>query len=335
MSHRLITAVLAFAIVAAATATPASAQDRLLEELTCEPVNGYIQLPGILYDDLTPLAREVFRDNPAAVTNALYALPFEEREDFLILYLVPEAREKHRYFFARCRELSQRREMASKVVLGGEVIPPALKAELVERERVRLALHEGAIPFSLGAGIVYIPIPFNYAIQDSPLPGFVDDPEFANNLALFRKADPVPLDGQPVPLVRHPILASVRHVREGSDNLATLIQAYRIMVDADWRLTGMYPPLVTPDQAETVEYKWNLDPFHISDNSFCYGQFEKTRDFHGVEGIRYRVTAIITMPGSYIQVSISHSANTGLDMVNEMNSDLVRWRDDILAANVR
>ncbi|MCD8140054.1 MAG: hypothetical protein LUE17_09820 [Planctomycetaceae bacterium] len=292
-------------------------------------------MPGILYDDLTPLAREVFRDNPAAVTNALYALPFEEREDFLVLYLVPEAREKHRYFFARCRELNQRREMASRVVVGGDVIPPALKAELAERERVRLALHEGAIPFSIGAGIVYIPIPFNYSIQDSPLPGFVDDPEFASNLALFRKADPVPVDGQPVPLVRNPILASVRHVREGTDNLATLLQAYRIMVDADWRLTGMYPPLVTPDQAETVEYKWNLEPFNIRDNSFCYGQFEKTRDFHGIEEIRYRVTAIITMPGIYIQVSISHGANTGLDMVNEMNSDIVRWRDDILAANVR
>lgn len=40
MSHRLTIAVLLFAVLT--SAAPAPAQDRLLEELTCEPVNGYI-----------------------------------------------------------------------------------------------------------------------------------------------------------------------------------------------------------------------------------------------------------------------------------------------------
>lgn len=331
MKHRALAATLLFLILAA----PAHAQDRRLEELTCLPVNGYIQLPGILYDDLTPLAREVFHDNPAAVTNALYALPYEERDDFLALYLTADAQDKHRYFFRRCREIADRRAQSARMEDGREILPRALRNELMERERVRLALHEGAIPFNLRDRIVYIPIPFGYSVQDTPVPGFIDDDMPANNLALFRKADPPAVDGEARPLVRHPIFASVRHVREGADNMASLIQAYRIMVDSTWRLVGMYPPQVTAEQAETVEYKWNLEPFNIRDNSFCYGQFEKTRDFHGVEEIRYRVTAIVTLPGSYIQVSVSHRANTGLDTVNEMNSDLVRWRDDIIAANVR
>ncbi len=318
--------------VLAATAAPAAAAmtgERMAEELTCLPVNGYIQLPGILWDDLTPLAKETFNSNPAAVTNALFSLPMEEREDFITLYLEPAARERHRFFFMRCQEVSERRARGA-MVDGRDVIPGPLRAELLERERVRLALHEGAIPFRIGNVIVYIPIPPGYTTVDTQLPGFVAD-SLSGSLAVFRKIDaPTPGEERVVPRY---ILATVKHVREGADNLSSLLQAYRIMVDADWRLTSIYPPEAVPGQAESVEYKWNLAPFNVRDNSFCYGQFEKTADFHGVEEIRYRTTAIVTLPGSYIQVSIGHGANTSLDMVNEMNTDLTRWRDAILTAN--
>lgn len=305
-------------------------EDQRLEELTCEPVSGYIQLPGIMYDDLTPLAHETFKSNAADVTNSLYALPVEEREDFITLYLEPKARERHRYFFRRCREVSDRRAEAAKIS-GKDPIPPALRRELLERDRVKLALHEGAIPFRLGGKVVYIPIPAGFATHDVPVPGFVDDTALANSLAVFRKID-VPVDGRE-PLVRRNIMATVKHVREGADNLGSMLQAYNIMVDADWRLVSMYPPDSVPGQAETVEYKWNLKPFAVKDTSFCYGQFEKTADFHGVEQIRYRVTAVLVLPGSFIQVSMYHTANTSLDTVNEMNMDLTRWRDTILQAN--
>ncbi len=322
-------------------ASSACARDRRLDELTCLPVNGSIQLPGILYDDLTPLAREVFHNNSAAVTTALFALPYEEREDFIGLYLAPEAREKHQYFFARCREVNNRRARASIVNEGREILPRALRNELHERERIRLALHESSIPFRIGGKTVYIPLPVGYNLEDTPVPagygvqetsfpGFAGAVPHPNYLARFRKVDPVPAEGE---AARHPVFAVVRHVREGADNMANLIQAYRIMVDGDWRLTGTYPEWTRPEQAETAEYKWNLEPFDVRDNSFCYGQFEKTRGFSGAEEIRYRATAIVTMPGSYIQVSVSHRANTGLEVVDEVNSDLARWRDDILAAN--
>ena len=307
-------------------------EERLARELSCQPVNGYIQLPGILYDDLTPLARETFNANPAAVTNALYSLPFEEREDFITLYLEPESRERHRYFFARCREVADRRAMDTYVE-GAEVIPPHLKAELTERERVRLALHEGAIPFRLGGRIVYIPIPAGYAVQEGPIVDLLEDTGISGSLAVFVKTvgRTDPEAGEP--LVRRRVLATVRHVREGADNLATMLQAYRIMVDRDWRLASLYPPESPVEQAESVEYKWNLNPFAVRDNSFCYGQFEKTVDFHGVDQIRYRATAVVTLPGSYIQVSVAHLANTGLDTVAEMNTDIASWRDAILAVN--
>lgn len=305
-------------------------EDRRLEELTCEAVNGYIQLPGILYDDLTPLAHEVFKSNAAAVTNSLYSLPMEEREDFITLYLEPNARERHRFFFTRCRDVSDKRAEASRIS-GTDPIPPLLRRELLERERVKLALHEGAIPFRIGGKVVYIPIPSGYTTHDTPVPGFVDDMALSNSMAVFRKVD-VPVDGQ-TPLMKRNIMATVKHVREGVDNLGSMLQAYTIMVDSDWRLVSIYPPDSVPGQAEAVEYKWNLKPFAVKDNSFCYGQFEKTTDFHGVDQIRYRVTAAVVLPGSFIQVSIYHGANTSLDTVNEMNTDLTRWRDTILQAN--
>lgn len=305
-------------------------EDRRLEELTCEPINGYIQLPGITYDDLTPLAHEVFKSNAAAVTNSLYSLPVEEREDFITLYLEPKARDRHRYFFRRCREVTEKRAEASRID-GADPIPPVLKRELLERDKVKLALHEGSIPFRIGGKVVYIPIPSGYATHDTPVPGFVDDTALSNSMAVFRKID-LQTDGQE-PLVKRHIMATVKHVREGVDSLGSMLQAYNIMVDSDWRLVSIYPPDSVPGQAETVEYKWNLKPFAVKDNSFCYGQFEKTTDFHGVDQIRYRATAAVVLPGSFIQVSIYHGANTSLDTVNEINMDLTRWRDMILQAN--
>ena len=322
-------------------ASSAYARDSRLDELTCLPVNGSIKLPGILYDDLTPLAREVFHNNSAAVTAALYALPYEEREDFISLYLAPESREKHRYFFAKCRAVDDRRSRASIVNDGREILPRTLRSELKERERIRLALRESAIPFRIGGRTVYIPLPVGYNLEDTPipagysvqetsLPGFAGAVPHPDYLARFRKVDPVSADGE---AARHPVFAVVRHVREGAANLANLVHAYRIMVDGDWRLTSTYPEGTRYEQAETAEYKWNLEPFDVRDNSFCYGQFEKTRGGGGAEEIRYRVTSIVTLPGSHIQVSVSHSANTSLDTVDEVNSDLARWRDDIIAAN--
>lgn len=311
-------------------AASARAEDRRLEELTCQPVNGYIQLPGITYDDLTPLAHEVFKSNAAAVTNSLYSLPYEERDDFIGLYLEPKARERHRYFFRRCREISDRRAEASRLD-GSDPIPPTLRRELQERERVKLALHEGAIPFRIAGKIVYIPIPPGYTTQDTPIPGFTDDLALSNSMAVFRKIDVV-VDGQ-APLVQRNILATVKHVREGVDKLGAMLEAYNIMVDPDWRMVSMYPPDSTPSNAESVEYKWNLKPFAVRDTSFCYGQFEKTTDFHGVEQIRYRATAILVLPGSFIQISIAHPTNTSLDTVNEINTDLTRWRDLVITAN--
>lgn len=115
--------------------------------------------------------------------------------------------------------------------------------------------------------------------------------------------------------------------------MASVLASYRIMVDQDWRLAAIYPPEAAVASAESVEYRWNLQPFSVWGSSFCYGQFEKTVDFHGVSRIQYRATAVITMPGSYIQVSVVHAGNTGLDTVNEMNTDLTTWRDAILAIN--
>lgn len=300
------------------------------EEYDCLPVNGFIDLPGIVYDDLTPLARQTFNGNTAAVTNALYALPFEEREDFIDLYLEPMAREKHRRFFARCREVSERRAR-SAVIDGKNILPERLRRELQERERMRLALHDGAIPFRIGDAIVYIPVPAGYAVKEGPVVALQDD-GLADSLAVFEKTEGNRPDGT-APLVRRNLLATVKHVRQATDNLNAMVTAYRIMVDQDWRLTAMYPPDATPGGADSAEYRWNLEPFGVRDASFCYGQFEKTVDFHGVEQIRYRATAVIVLPGSYIQVSVMHLANTSLDVVNEINTDLTRWRDGILAAN--
>lgn len=313
-----------------ATTVANASEERYAEEYNCLPINGYVNLPGILYDDLTPLAKETFNANTAAVTNALYALPMEEREDFISLYLEPTAREKHRYFFARCRALSERRAREA-VIDGKEIIPSRLKAELLEREKVRLALHDGAIPFRIGDSILYIPIPPGYVVKEGPLVA-LQDAGLADSLAVFEKMD-VPAEGRDQPLYRRSVLATVKHVRQGTDNLSTMLSAYRIMVNSDWRLSSVYPPDATPGVAETVEYKWNLEPFSVRDNSFCYGQFEKTVDFHGAEQIRYRVTAVLVLPGSYIQVSVVHLANTSLDLVNEMNTDLTKWRDAILTAN--
>ncbi len=338
------------------------------EELTCLPVNGFINLPGILYEDLTPLARDKFNGNAAAVTNALYALPMEQRDDFTLLYLQPKARERHRAFFVRCREVAARRERGSRIG-SDDVIPPQLRDELLEKERVRLALHDGAIPFRVGDYLVYIPIPPGYASDDVAVSAVCADPsllgcgpvtaltaspdcpppatpstcvdaaapakpqerDLASSLAVFRKID-LSAPGQE-PILRRRVLASIRHVRKAADNLKTLLSAYQIMVDPCWRLVSVYPPEAAPGTADSVEYKWNLAPFSIKENSFCYGQFEKTVDFHGVEEIRYRATAILTIPGSYIQVSITHPANTSLELVNEINTDLTRWRDAILMAN--
>lgn len=313
-----------------AVSVAAGGDDDCWQNLTCRPVNGYIELPGITFDDMTPLARDAFKGNPAAVTNALYSLPYEEREDFMVLYLEPNSREKHRIFFARCREISERRALDAKMG-DGDVIPPQLRRELLERERVRLALHEGAIPFRLGTGILYIPIPSGYSVMEGPLPGFANDPAVSNALVSFKKAD-VPVPGEER-VIRKNMMATVKHVREGADNLSAMLRAYRIMVDETWRLTGIYPPEASPETAETVEYKWNVQPFNVRDNSFCYGQFEKTVDFHGVEEIRYRVTGVVMVGGSYVQVSVSQSVNTDLDTVGEMNTDLVRWRDAIISAN--
>ncbi len=356
------------------------------DELTCLPVNGYINLPGILYEDLTPLARDKFNGNTAAVTNALYALPMEQRDDFLLLYLQPKARDRHRRFFARCRDVAQVRERATRIGRD-EVIPPALRDELLEKERVRLALHDNAMPFRVGDYLVYIPIPLGYASDEVSVSAICSDPsllglgcggtlppitppaspnaseavavttdcppavpattptncpdlvtpakpsekDLVSSLAVFRKID-LATPGQE-PLIRRRVLASIRHVRTATDNLKTLLSAYQIMVDPCWRIASVYPPGAAPGQADSVEYKWNLAPFSIKDNSFCYAQFEKTVDFHGVEEIRYRATAILTLPGSYIQVSITHPANTSLELVNEINTDLTRWRDAILMAN--
>ena len=320
---------LALACLLAATAAIAS-EDFYEERFDCLPINGYIDLPGIVYDDLTPLARQTFNGNTAAVTNALYALPFEEREDFISLYLEPAAREKHRHFFSRCREVSERRAR-SAVIEGKDVLPERLRRELQERERVRLALHDGAIPFRIGDAIVYIPVPAGYAVKEGPLVALQDD-GLSDSLAVFEKTEGNKPDGT-APLVGRTLLATVKHVRQATDNLNAMISAYRIMVNQDWRLTALYPPDATPGVADSVEYRWNVEPFAIRDVSFCYGQFEKTVDFHGVEQIRYRSTAVIVLPGSYIQVSVMHLANTTLDMVNEINTDLTRWRDAILAAN--
>lgn len=311
-------------------AAPAS-EERYERELTCQPVNGYIRLPGILYDDLTPLAREVFDDNPAAVTNALYSLPQEERDDFINLYLEPTARERHRYFFGRCVEISNRRAAAA-MADGREIIPRRLRTELQERERVRLSLHEGALPFRIGTRNLYIPIPSGYEVQEGPLADYLGDAGVTDSLAVFGKATP-PGKTDDAPPPRSNILAVVRHVREGSDNLASTLASYRIMVDQDWRLASIYPPEAAVANAESVEYRWNLQPFSVRDNSFCYGQFVKIVDFHGVSSIRYRVTAVIILSGGYIQVSIVHAANTGLETVNEINSELTGWRDAILAIN--
>lgn len=303
-------------------------EERHARELSCLPVDGYIRLPGIMYDDLTPLAREVFHDNPALVTNALYALPVEEREDFINLYLEPSSREKHSYFFARCHEVAERNAVAATVD-GGEIIPKRLRDELRERQKVRLALHEGAVPFRVGDRVVRIPLPVGYVLQDGPLPAGIDLLE--GNRAVFARPRPAPADDGVAP--PPDVFAMIRQVREGKDSLASTLDAYRIMVDQDWRLIGIYPPEATPEEAETVEYKWNLQPFAVRSNSFCYGQFEKTTDFHGVNRIRYRSTAVILLPGRYIQVAIAHTADTGLEMVGEINNDLSNWRDAILTAN--
>ncbi|MDR1744839.1 MAG: hypothetical protein LBS30_03700, partial [Planctomycetota bacterium] len=183
-------------------ASSACARDRRLDELTCLPVNGSIQLPGILYDDLTPLAREVFHNNAAAVTTTLFALPCEEREDFISLYLVPEAREKHRFFFARCRDLGNRRARASIMAETGDVLPDALRGELRERERVRRALQEVSLPFRLGGKVVYIPVPTGYSVQETADPtGVAGNVPPADYLAMFRKVAPDPADGEAPPQV--------------------------------------------------------------------------------------------------------------------------------------
>lgn len=306
-------------------------EEREARELSCQPVHGYIQLPGIKYDDLTPLARDVFRANPAAVSNALYALPMAEREDFITLYLEPNARERHRYFFARCRETAERRAMAA-MIDGGDVIPPALRQELQEREKVRLALYEGAVPFRIGNTTIRIPVPDGYRLDDGPLAMYLRDRGVIESLAVFGKTVVLEDAGEETATTR-PLLASISAVREGSDTAKTMLQAYRTMVDADWRLAGLYPPGATLEQAETIEYKWNLPPFNIRDHSFCYGQFEKRTDIHGVNYVHYRATAVITLPGCYIQVSVLRPANTSLAQVDEINTDITRWRDAIVNAN--
>lgn len=318
-------------LVAMAAAAPAL-DERDIETLSCQPVNGYVQLPGIKYDDLTPLARELFRGNPAAVSNALYALPAAEREDFITLYLEPGARERHRYFFARCREAADRRTLAS-LIDDGDVLPAPLRQELRERETARLALHEGALPFRVGSRTLYIPVPAGYKPDDGPLALHLRDSGIAESRAVFGKtehADPSDPDW-----LSRPILASVDDVREAGDNARTMLEAYRTMVDADWRLSGYSPPGAPLDLAESLEYKWNLRPFNVRDNSFCYGQLEKSQDLHGVNRVRYRATAVISLPGCSIQVSVFRTANTTLAQVDEMNADIGKWRDAILVANWR
>lgn len=319
----------AFILLSTARLTVAL-EEREMRELSCLPVHGYIQLPGIKYDDLTPLARDVFRSDPASVSNALYALPLPEREDFITLYLEPNARERHRYFFSRCREVADRRALGA-IIGAGDVIPPALRQEMLEREKVRVALYEGSVPFRIGSRTIHIPAPEGYKLDDGPLGLYLRDTGVIDSLAVFGKVQPVE-DAEEGRAVR-PILASINSVREGSDSIGTMLQAYRTMVDADWRLAGLFPAGTSLEQAETLEYKWNLPPFNLRENAFCYGQFEKTTDIHGVNLVKYRATAIVTLPGCFIQVSVLRAANTTLSQVEEMNTDITRWRDAILAAN--
>ena len=309
------------------SAAGSAVEERYANELSCRPVNGYVNLPGIKYDDLTPLARDVFRSNPAAVSKALYALPAAEREDFITLYLEPAARERHRYFFARCREYALRQSLGAPE--NGEVLPAALRQELRQREEVRLSLQQGALPFRVGPRTIFIPAPDRYKLDDGPLGVYLRETGVVDNLAVFGKTQ----TASQIEADERPVLASVQVVREASDSLDAMLQAYRTMVDADWRITALHPEGAPQDQAEMIDYKWNLQPFFIRDHSFCYGQFEKTSDIHGVSHVKYRATAVIMLPGCFIQVSILRSANTGLDQVDEINSDLAAWRDAILAAN--
>ena len=321
---------IALAALLAATAFSGASHaldERSEEELTCLPVNGAIRLPGIKYDDLTPLAHEVFRSNPAAVTNALYALPPAERDDFLDLYLEESAREKHRYFFNRCRD-NFARQSAGTAMRDG-VLPSALRKELRQRRAVRLALHEGAIQFRVGPRIVFIPTPDGYRMNDDDLVATVQEPGAAENRAFFGKKTP---DGEGV---EPSIAASLDIVRETSESLGSMLRAYRTMVDRDWRLVGASPDGSTATSVEAKEYRWNLEPFHVTERSFCYGQFEKVVDVHGVSVVKYRATAVIMLPSCFVQLSVVHSADTALEQVNEFNTDITLWRDAVLTANER
>ena len=317
-------------LLAFLTSAAPALDERVAEELTCLPVNGAVRLPGVAYDDLTPLARKLFNSNPAAVSNALYALPYEERDDFLDLYLEPVARERHRYFFSRCRDVAGIR--ALEVAMSeGELIPARLRAELTERERVRSVLHKESVTFRVGEHTVYVPAPAGYVREDGALFGYLKDAGAADSLAVFGRGTSG--DGVENPAVPRNIIAIVQHVREGADSFDTMLQAYRAIVDNDWRAVNI--PLdetvvVTP---ETVDYRWNLQPFAVRKHSFCYGRFDKVLDGAGGELIRYRATALVLLPGLNIQVSIAHSGHTDLDAVDIMNADLVAWRDAIMTAN--
>ena len=320
---------LAFIAIAAASGVDA-AEERYAREYTCLPVNGSIQLPGIKYDDLTPLAREKFKSSPVAASDALYSLPAEEREDFLELYLEPTAREKHRYFFARCGEIAARKPVAEIGQPYREIIPEALRKELAERRDARLALHEGAIPFKIANRTVYIPLPEEYKIDEEwEKTASADEFAYPGYLAAFRKIVAPIVENGPVT----DITARVDRILETGDTIESMAASYKTLVDSDWRITNMLQEDTGTNTAEHIDYKWNLHPFQETKNSFCYGQFFKSVEAGSASRISYKCTAIVILRGIYIHISLTHRNNTDLDVVNEMNAALVKWRDAVLTAN--
>lgn len=324
------TSILSILVCLAALAAVAPARENhYSDDLTCRPVNGTVRLPGIAYDDLTSLARSVFSDNPAAVTDALYALPFEERDDFLDLYLEPHARERHRLFFSRCRDVAELRALETAVDRG-ERIPERLRAELAEQARERSALREGAIPFRIGDRLVYIPVPSGYVREEGALFGYLKDAGVADSLAVFGRREPAA--GVEEPFSGRNVLAVVQHVRGAADSFDVMLDAYRAIVDNGWRAAPAPSDAVGANPV-AIDYRWNLQPFAVREYSFCYGRFDKTVNTAGEERIRYRVTALVILPGCSVQVAVAHSGHTDLDTVDAMNVDLVEWRDAIMAAN--
>ncbi|MCC8189208.1 MAG: hypothetical protein LIP77_01050 [Planctomycetes bacterium] len=314
--------VLALLLAVAATVLAADEQDR--EQLTCRPVHGTVALPGIRYDDLSPLARQVFHDDAAAVSDALYALPLLEREEFKFLYLMPEARERHRYFFARCREVAERRAVGMAVAETG--VPAALRRELLQREDTRRRLLETAKPFRLPSRVIFIPAPEGFQLDDGPFTASLRERGMVDSLAVYGKT----MAGE---AGTDTVLATINVVRESNERAGTVLAAYRTMVDADWRIAGVHPPDAPHDEARGLQYSWRLQPFAVREHSFCYGQFEKTVDRNGGTHLTYRATAVIALPGAFIQVSLIRTDGISVAAVEAMNSELDRWRDGIVAAN--